>query len=107
MKRLASLVALGTIALGSMMIAASAAPIIPSSSSQRDRVSSKSGAAAAGGFIPTRGAAACPTAGAITTIGPTMDIVPIGGLIMVAETIRIGVTGIGTGTDGQSATKPY
>ena len=85
MKRLASLAVMGAIALGSIVAAANAAPIIPSSSSQMD---------------PN-----CRTAGATTAIGPTMDIGPTGGLIMVAGTIRIGVTGISTGTDAESENK--
>jgi hypothetical protein len=37
-----------------------------------------------------------------------MDTGPTGILIIVVTTtIRIGITGIGTGTDGQSATKPH
>ena len=59
MKRLARLAVVGTIALGSTMAAASAAPIIPNSFSQTNPSIVHAGAAAVGGVIPTRGAAAC------------------------------------------------
>jgi hypothetical protein len=36
-----------------------------------------------------------------------MDIAPTRDITMAAGTIRIGVTGIGTGTNARSETKPY
>jgi hypothetical protein len=57
--------------------------------------------AAAGDFIPIGGATAFRTDGEIIGIGPTMDIVHTTGITMVADTIRIGVIGIGTGINAQ------
>ena len=51
------------------------------------------------GVIPTRGAAACRTAGGIIVIAPTMDTGRTGGLTILVTTIRIGSVGIGTATD--------
>jgi len=46
--------------------------------------------------------------GGTLVIARIMDTRPTGILIIVVTTtIRIGITGIGTGTDGQSATKPH
>ena len=54
---------------------------------------------AAGAFTPIRGAVAFQIARVITGIGHTMDIATTRGITMAAGTIRIGVTGIGMGTD--------
>ena len=92
MKRLARLAVVGTIALGSTMAAASAAPIIPNSFSQTNPSIVHVWGGCGWGVIATRGAAACRTAGGIIVNAPTMDTGRTGGLTMVVTTIRIGTS---------------
>ena len=101
MKRLARFAVMGAIALGSMVAAANAAPIIPNSSSQMDPNIVQVWGGCAWGFIPARGAATCQIAGYMIDIGPT------GALTMAAGTIRMGITDIGMDTDAESETKRY
>src|SRR5438477_6862781 len=107
MKRLARLAVVGTIALGSTMAAASAAPIIPNSFSQTNPSIVHVWGGCGWGVHPNPWGRCVLNRWSIIVIAPTMDTGRTGSLTILVTTIRIDSVGIGTATDRQSATKPY
>ena len=102
MKRLARLAVVGTIALGSTMAAASAAPIVPNGSSQTNPSFVQLWGGCGWGFHPTPWGAFQTDTATIGHIGEGTTVAGHTGaaIITVAAIILIGVSGIGTGTDG-------
>ena len=92
MKRLAGLAVMGAIALGSLVAAANAALIIPSSSSQMDPNIVQVWGGCGWGFHPSPWGRCVPNRWGYHRYRPYYGI---------------GVTDIGMGTDAESETKPY